>query len=153
MSRSLISDITKCPICLETVKKPKSLIPCLHTFCLDCLVTHAKDLDPGDSLPCPVCRQVSNIPQGGVEKFPANFFLEQLAESKQDEAVSSVETELKCVLCDNDASQTKCCLDCEDAMCDNCLSKHNKPAVTRNHRIVSIDERNNSTALFKSRLC
>ena len=30
----------ECPLCLETVNNPKTL-PCLHSFCLECLDKHA----------------------------------------------------------------------------------------------------------------
>ena len=45
-------NITECGICLEPFKKPKAL-PCLHTFCLECLEKYGKDEVPEAKLPCP----------------------------------------------------------------------------------------------------
>lgn len=42
----------KCNLCHETYSKPK-VLPCLHTFCQDCL---EKAQDAGDRLTCPTCR-------------------------------------------------------------------------------------------------
>ena len=43
----------KCGICHENFTRPK-VLPCLHTFCQDCL---EKAQDIGDRLVCPSCRQ------------------------------------------------------------------------------------------------
>ena len=42
----------KCGLCHETFTRPK-VLPCLHTFCQDCL---EKTQDVGDRLSCPACR-------------------------------------------------------------------------------------------------
>lgn len=42
----------KCSLCHETYNKPK-VLPCLHTFCQDCL---EKAQEVGDRLVCPSCR-------------------------------------------------------------------------------------------------
>jgi len=43
----------KCGLCHETFTRPK-VLPCLHTFCQDCL---EKSQDTPDRLVCPSCRQ------------------------------------------------------------------------------------------------
>ncbi|XP_021349654.1 uncharacterized protein LOC110447976 [Mizuhopecten yessoensis] len=60
------SEITDCPICLDTLERPKAL-PCLHTFCFDCLgsfieekATKSGFLLPIRSFPCPICRRDSS---------------------------------------------------------------------------------------------
>jgi len=60
-----VSDMTKCPICLEDFKDPKSL-PCLHTFCLECLRSHCRDKLPGDEFLCPICRNSCLVPEAGI---------------------------------------------------------------------------------------
>ena len=69
-----ISNITKCPICLETLKKPKQL-PCIHTVYLHCLQTRRKDYNHRDDIPCPVCRKLFVVPAGGVIDLTNNFFM------------------------------------------------------------------------------
>ena len=62
MSRNIV--ITpKCPICLkmyDSVTLPKTLYPCGHGMCSECLVSYAKhgeENDPAVDLKCPLCRE------------------------------------------------------------------------------------------------
>ena len=72
----------ECPLCLETVKDPKTLL-CLHSFCLVCLDKHAhharRQLQA--AIKCPVCQASFQIPEedtfGGL---PASFHLNRLVD-------------------------------------------------------------------------
>ncbi len=77
---------TECAVCMEGYepegdKRPK-LLPCSHTFCLQCLGTI---LSVG-GVRCPECREVHSAPDG-VEAFPTNRYilapLEQLEEERR----------------------------------------------------------------------
>ena len=51
----------ECPICLETLKKPK-LLSCTHTFCLKCLEKILiKEDDEKKSIRCPTCREITEV--------------------------------------------------------------------------------------------
>ncbi|XP_021340391.1 tripartite motif containing 13-like [Mizuhopecten yessoensis] len=57
--------LLECPICLERLQQPKSL-PCLHSFCQDCLGTYiTKELSgkmaSSTSFTCPVCRRMTPL--------------------------------------------------------------------------------------------
>ena len=80
-----ISDITECPICTETFTEPK-VLPCVHTFCLKCLLQYGKHENndqPGDQLACPLCRTNFVIPPGGFTDLPNNFFINKLLLANQ----------------------------------------------------------------------
>src|SRR5580693_9487921 len=77
------SDITECSICLEPFKKPKAL-PCLHTFCLECLEKYGENEVPEAKVPCPFCRREFTIPKDGFQNLPGNFFIEQLLEDRRN---------------------------------------------------------------------
>ena len=66
-----LSKIKECPICMQSFKTPKAL-PCLHTFCLDCLEKYGQDEIPSDKMSCPVCRQTFVITEEGFDKLPTN---------------------------------------------------------------------------------
>ena len=78
--RRQVSETVNCPICLEELKDPRSL-PCLHSFCFQCLQGLYEDKNPGDDVSCPVCRKRFQIPQGGLNSLPLNFFLQNLIEA------------------------------------------------------------------------
>ncbi|XP_078608627.1 tripartite motif-containing protein 2-like [Branchiostoma floridae x Branchiostoma japonicum] len=62
-----------CGICQETFRHPKAL-PCLHTFCEECLTETA---NLGD-LCCPLCRREVPLPTDGVAGLPDNYHLSEL---------------------------------------------------------------------------
>ena len=77
-----LAGIATCPICLDILKIPK-LLPCAHTFCLDCL----EEIEPNDnqSIACPLCRQEHSIPNGNFCEFPNNFTMNQELDRLQQE--------------------------------------------------------------------
>ena len=77
--RRYLVDITKCPICLDVFDTPTSL-PCLHTFCLRCLLQTFSADCPGDVAACPVCRRDFKVPAGGLAALPRNFTLDSIAD-------------------------------------------------------------------------
>ena len=71
--------VKKCPICQDDIKDPR-LLPCIHTFCLECLERYCKDKLPGDDAPCPECRQEFRIPKVGVAGLTVRTHDEELAQ-------------------------------------------------------------------------
>src|SRR5215469_13913742 len=122
--------VTDCPICLDPFKTPKGL-PCLHTFCLQCLVKYGheecKD-EPGDELPCSLCRQLFRVPDGGFDKLPINFFIEYLFDASSRYSSATV---AGCQICDEGNSAAKFCVQCAQNMCDNCARGHLRMRATQ----------------------
>ena len=86
--------MTECSICTEVFTDPR-VLPCIHTFCLKCLLNYGKDKQPGDSMPCPMCSKELTIPDDGLSGTLKNFFMEKLlhvrelsAEQKEREKMS-----------------------------------------------------------------
>jgi len=95
------SEITECSICLGSFIKTKSL-PCIHTFCSECLSTYGKNNEPGSQMPCPLCRQLFIIPSGGFAAIPNNQFIEHILETEALIKLSTQSCEKWCELCDDD---------------------------------------------------
>ncbi|XP_050402895.1 uncharacterized protein LOC126819092 [Patella vulgata] len=80
-------DFLSCLICFEKFNQPKSL-PCLHTFCLDCLRSYIKSttlFKNGTSFKCPTCRDLATVPlprsPDWATQFKTNFYVNNLMEA------------------------------------------------------------------------
>ncbi|XP_051788288.1 RING finger protein 223-like [Erpetoichthys calabaricus] len=66
--------IPECSVCLSpydnAFKVPLKLLPCAHTFCLECLAQLCLFMKPMQLLPCPLCRAPVTIPPGGAPALP-----------------------------------------------------------------------------------
>ena len=143
-------DITECPICIELYTDPK-VLPCLHTFCLICLVKYAKDKKPGDTDSCPVCRQEFTIPKNGIEAMPGNLFIEKLVSSRKLSSTDNSRT--MCSICteeelfDESKVVTRHCVECCEDLCSQCSKNHHKLRMSKSHTLVEIGKQNNEQLL------
>ena len=112
--RSRESDIVSCPLCLKDCNDPRSL-PCLHSFCLDCIQKHCEITKkrPGDEVPCPECQTGFQIPQNGVEAL----------KSTSDPSSGACEA---CSTDEQFESATVLCVDCDQKLCERCSVPHKK---------------------------
>ena len=128
----------ECPLCLETVKDPKTL-PCLHSFCLVCLDKHAnyarRQLQT--AIKCPVCQASFQIPQedtfGGL---PASFHLNRLVDllALADGGTDSQQ----CGSCEENNSATHYCFECQSFLCTTCFEAHQRIKATRGHKNIFV---------------
>lgn len=154
-----LSDFLKCPICLETFKRPKCL-PCLHTFCEACLQVYIDSNNSSETtttedskskveassdqsgIQCPTCRKF--IPIGEdvakrtwLQSLPDNFFINSLIDKQL------ILTESK--TCDPCASNgkkelaQKWCANCSEALCQECHNYHQKFKALRNHSLLDLN--------------
>ena len=71
-----LSDLLECSVCLEPLDQNHKVLPCQHTFCLNCLedlATKKKNAD-GHFL-CPECRAVVTTP---ISALPTNVILNRI---------------------------------------------------------------------------
>lgn len=140
----------ECAICLQPFSDPR-LLPCAHTFCSECLQAIAfRSTD--DTIPCPTCRQVCQIPVGGARKFQCNSFADmclRLTEGLPGDEKGADND-------DNDDNSTKMCVnwdeedkhktakffcrDCADYFCHLCTEMHHRQRSFRAHDVVPIEE-------------
>lgn len=75
----LIKDMTLCCICSDTIIDAR-VLPCLHTFCLDCLRQAGSNISLyyNPRMNCPICRQEFPIPREGFAGIKKNFIVENL---------------------------------------------------------------------------
>ena len=77
LAKNLKKQLT-CSICLDTYTEPKT-ISCLHTFCHECLETHARASQRQGKFRCPECQVEIDLPQGNrFDLLPNAFFHKSL---------------------------------------------------------------------------
>ncbi|CAD5114936.1 DgyrCDS3966 [Dimorphilus gyrociliatus] len=104
--------LLSCGICWKTYSQPK-ILPCLHTFCSNCLMEYL----PAESLgiTCPVCRHQSILPQNGIEGLPNNnTLINLLSGSINDDQIFCPSHPKNCI--------ELYCNECETAICYECTS-------------------------------
>ncbi|XP_078699208.1 E3 ubiquitin-protein ligase TRIM71-like [Branchiostoma floridae x Branchiostoma belcheri] len=161
MAEAIISQISddflECTICLEPYKDPK-VLPCLHTFCKDCLEKFVAQQGEGKdgNFPCPTCRIETELPGGGVEGLKDNFFVLSLKDAVDvHKKLSPGSTDaITCSTCDEGHEATCWCRHCDGFLCTDCLTAHQRFKATRDHDTISLHElKNRSTSnplAFKS---
>jgi len=128
---SVTVDLTTCPICTDLFDNPKSL-PCLHACCLKCLQGYFKDKNPGDQVPCPMCRMEFQIPPNGLDSLQHHLFIQQLVDIRK--ASSEEFDNVPCEVCleeshedsDKIPTATMYCVDCNQKLCEQCSRPHRR---------------------------
>ena len=129
----------ECPLCIETVKNPKTL-PCLHSFCLECLdkLANFARRQLKTTIKCPVCQTSFQIPETDTfDKLPSSFHLNRLVDvlALEDGSVQSQ----RCNSCDDNNTATCYCFVCQNFLCASCFEAHQRLKASRGHRNVLID--------------
>ena len=84
--------LIECHICLNEMIDPR-LLSCRHAMCCQCLKEYTAKGDYVDELPCPVCRQITHLYQGGVDNLPEFSFINSLKEVVLEDEVSAVDSQ------------------------------------------------------------
>jgi len=129
-----------CSICEEIFSQPKT-IPCLHTFCEQCIKsTIEASKRTGTELCCPICR--AELPQD-VKNIPTNFSTNRLIEIyyKRQNSSQGKTQELRCGECDDeDATVTMWCVDCESPLCGECYKQHGRMKKFKSHKTMTVGD-------------
>ena len=93
------------------------VLPCGHTFCFKCIDQCRGNRQPGQSMPCPVCRnEFTTLPNELPKNYSVMNILEKMEESGSE------------VYCDQhvDTKIDLYCTDCEVSICTMCfITSHN----------------------------
>ena len=124
-----VTEIATCPICMDDFKNCR-ILPCIHSFCFECLQGHCKDKMPGDDVACPLCRKEFQIPDSGLGGLPHNFLLQNLIDARDASTQKTEELCEVCVQVENNRdgrevpSATMYCADCNQKLCAACSRPH-----------------------------
>ncbi|XP_035692299.1 E3 ubiquitin-protein ligase TRIM56-like isoform X2 [Branchiostoma floridae] len=136
----LSEDFLECQICLQPYHRPK-VLPCLHSFCLQCLEEFLKKQKVKTELDCPTCRSKTLLPGGGVAKLKDNFFVESLKDTVDVHKKLTDEGEsLVCGSCETKSGAESFCTECGDFLCDECAAMHRRMKVLRGHQVIGVEQ-------------
>ena len=135
----------ECAICLNVFNEPK-ILSCSHTFCLSCLKRLLESQLDGNKLPCPVCKQVTDVPDGDVSRVQTNIDLKSLVEDVKNKQPS-------CTTCkgNKEPEAVSYCQDCEKYLCASCQKKHSEWGAFSDHRVHSMKDISTGKFVLKRR--
>ena len=127
-----------CPVCTNIYTDPKHL-PCLHTFCLQCLKQWHRTSHGRDTIRCPKCQAVSRVPESGdLKDLPTSFYLNGLIDVL---AIKECKTsQVRCENCDKKSSESSYCFQCCVFWCEECVIGHNIFRSNKDHRVLALKD-------------
>ena len=129
-----------CKLCTNFFSDPR-MLPCLHTFCCNCLKKHFEK-EKSDSHLCPTCEVSFEIPEGSVEALPKDL------RSIYEADVAHLEEKIKNpsgVSCDrciksSESVAVRFCCNCCKFLCKCCTEDHMRWQITYEHELVEVGE-------------
>ncbi|XP_072031810.1 uncharacterized protein [Amphiura filiformis] len=143
LSKKIDQNFLRCGICLEPFKNPRGL-PCLHSFCEECLTRWAKTNKKDNSrvLTCPNCMRPTKIPVEGVEGFPAHFLVNGLQETLSMEKATDDLSKKSCDQCEEpDNVASVYCQDCKHYLCESCHNFHAAWKSMKHHTVLTVADK------------
>ena len=127
-----------CPVCTNIYTDPKHL-PCLHSFCLQCLSHWHRSSHGRDTIRCPKCQAVSRVPDSGdLKDLPTSFYLNGLIDVL---AIKECKTsQVGCGNCQKKSSESSYCFQCCMFWCEECLIAHNIIQINKDHRVLALKD-------------
>ena len=129
-----------CQMCSGPFSDPR-ILPCLHSFCCQCLHREMEKVGPQKSLQCPTCLRNVPIPVGGASAFPQNLHLGfevEVAGYMSKFASSSGVSCTFCVKGCKDPAVVFCC-SCHMFMCKGGQECHNRVPQLSQHNVIGLD--------------
>ncbi|XP_019633315.1 PREDICTED: tripartite motif-containing protein 2-like [Branchiostoma belcheri] len=121
-----------CAICMLNFRDPK-ILPCLHSFCRECLQEWATKQQP---LECPTCREPVRLPDQGVDGLKTNFYVNNLLDFAA--AKKGAEPGVPCQVCGGNVEGSKSwCADCATLLCGACTSVHRNLPCSKDHEVTT----------------
>ena len=131
-----LNDEVSCSVCMCTFTDPKQL-PCLHSFCLQCLNDIQRSSGVHGQITCPECRRQFQIPGSGTpSELPTNFRINSLLDVLTIKECSTAN--VICGNCDKRSAQTLYCFQCCSFWCEECILGHNIIRTNKEHKTLAL---------------
>ena len=130
--------VLTCELCTKVYKDPV-MLPCLHSFCLDCLTKYAdKEGLANGKVVCYTCKVPSPLPESSISSFSSNLRLSHLVELRHYQTKIMGKETAPCEQCNNTPAAIFCS-NCRKLMCTGCRDNHQKWQDLRNHKMYELD--------------
>eukprot|EP00731_Ephydatia_muelleri_P008415 Em0004g753a len=130
---------TTCHLCSKPYDNPR-ILPCLHSFCLQCLHHETEKSGSQQMFQSSICEQSINIPVGSV--LPQNLHLGFEVELAGYMSKMVSNSELCCDECvdgRNGLAVVFCCT-CRQFLCRHCRDHHSSSRKLSKHNVVGLDQ-------------
>ena len=136
-----IEEEITCSICGDLFTDPKT-IPCLHTFCKQCIEKSIESNKKMASIVCcPLCR--TPLARDDISSVPTNFTINRLVEifgKRKEVGKSLAPKEMKCSNCEDGLAAITWCVECENSLCKHCNDAHKRMKAFKSHKTVAVEE-------------
>ena len=130
-----------CGVCSKPYNDPR-ILPCLHSFCLQCLHHEIEKSGSQQMFQCPICEQNTSIPVGGASVLPQNLHLGFEVEVAGYMSKMTSNGDVACDQCaegSSDPAVVFCCA-CHHFLCAFCREHHKRNRIVSKHKIVGLDQ-------------
>jgi hypothetical protein len=130
---------------LNQFKDPK-VLPCLHTYCKNCLeqlLVAATLPPPKRQLTCPQCKEIHQVPPEGIDSFKTYFTINNLLELLQIHKSSGEGLSSGMTLCESGLDKNPAlgrCLTCSEYLCKDCFAIHQQLKITKDHSLITLEK-------------
>ena len=137
MASNSVSKLAICKLCSQHFSDPR-MLPCLHSFCCDCLIKHC-DANKSD-FTCPTCDDAFEVPNGKIKALPKDLHGSYVAEVADYEEKITNESTVHCDRCvvSSESEAVKFCCECCKFLCSWCTKDHSRRQKTHKHELVDV---------------
>lgn len=125
-------DTITCALCTHLMPESRTLYPCLHSFCVNC-ISQLPQTEKGKTygVKCPMCQ--SFVSNSDIKQNLLMDVLIKLANS--DLKKPTQESSARCLQCEKPYATSKC-LSCNIDLCEKCKDTHRKLPGFQDHVTV-----------------
>ena len=140
-----MADFT-CEMCDRFYVDPR-MLPCLHSFCFECLEKELETRDSLKTLCCPSCKEKVTLSENGVSDLPQDIYKGNESEmARISEKVESADEYCEaCGRTDSTGNAVAYCHECKEYLCKFCKSRHVERPTTAKHMLFNVGQRTMKT--------
>lgn len=136
---SALTDMLRCCLCSEMLNDPVT-IPCEHSCCRQCIISHWKISDPSRGYKCPDCSRIFEAkPRLRSNKTLARMVLTFQREALCPSQIFAQPGDVTCDICSGHKLRAvKTCSKCDVAYCEKHIKDHYKVPMLQLHPLLDV---------------